>query len=202
MPNENNIKRKNLQFYAGIAGILAPIISSIMIYLALKKAQWWFHWRYNWLSDLGVHAESEIYFNSSLIVSGLLMILFSIGVYQYLSENNIYKIGKATLFIGSISLMMIGIFPEDVYPAHVIATIMFFSLVTFSIMTLGVGHVIERDILGIIMVSSSFLSILMWAIFWPGEYHYAWAGAIPEATSVAFLSLSIIALGYKMIKSA
>ena len=129
------------------------------------------------------------------------MILFSIGIYYHLGGGSLFKIGNATLFIGSISLMMIGVFPEDHVPAHQIATIMFYSLLTFSTMVMGIGFILKRDWLGILLVSSSILSILMWVILWPG-YRYVWAGAIPEATSVAFLSLPIIVLGYRMIESS
>lgn len=202
MTNEYSSIREKFLCYSGIAGILPPFISAILIYVALSKAHFWFHWRYNWLSDLGVHTGSETYFNTGLIVSGLLMIFFSIGIFLYLDGNAISRIGKATLLVGSISLMMIGVFPEDIVPNHQIATIMFYSLLTLTCMVLGIGHILKRDRLGILMVSSSILSILMWAIFWPGAYGYAWAGAIPEATSVAFLSLPIIVLGYRMIESS
>jgi len=197
MINNDKLEKNRLLFYSGIAGILAPLISSITIYVAINKAHLWFHWRHNWLSDLGVHAESETYFNSGLIVSGALMILFSLGIYHFLKGNIVFKIGNATLFIGSISLMMIGVFTEDYDPTHYIVSVSFFSFMILTALVLGVGFILKRDWLGILLVASSFLAGLMWAIPWNTT-----AGAIPEATSVAFLSLPIMVLGYKMIRSA
>lgn len=202
MLDEINTDKNKILFFSGMAGLLAPLLSFIMIYLALNKSYSWFHWRYNWLSDLGVHARSDTYFNSGLILSGALMILFSIGIHYYLKEKTIFTLGKAALLIGSISLVMIGIFPEDIVPAHQIATILFFSFLTFSVMILGIGHILKRDMIGIVLVASSVMSILMWAIFWPGAHRYVWAGAIPEATSVFFLSLSIIWLSYRMMAAS
>jgi len=191
------MNKEKLFFYSGLSALLVPIISTISIAYAISKADRWFAWQHNWLSDLGVHSGSAAPFNTGLIISGILTIMIAIGLLYYLENTKPFMVGKATFLIAAISLMLIGVFTEDYDPHHYIVSVSFFSLSLISILIFGIGHIIKHDNFGIIFCALGIGGGLMWAIPWPGT-----AGAIPEATSIAFIIPFSIIMGIKMIKES
>jgi len=189
--------KDRLLLYSGISALLVPIISTIFISIAISRAERWFAWQHNWLSDLGVHNGSAMPFNLGLIISGALTILIAVGLFHYFEDNLIFNIGKTTFLIAAISLMLIGIFTEDYSPHHYIVSVMFFSLSLISIIIFGIGHLIENKMIGLWFCLLGVSGGMMWAIPWPGT-----AGAIPEATSIVFIVAFSITIGVKMITAS
>ena len=89
---------------SGIFGIIAVILSLSGVFISASLcdlgcgsdlAQYYssrwnsdgsFSWRTNALSDLGVSDVANI-FNYSLIISGILNFIFSIGLFRYYNKN-------------------------------------------------------------------------------------------------------------------
>ncbi|HOP09418.1 MAG TPA: DUF998 domain-containing protein [Candidatus Methanofastidiosa archaeon] len=185
-----------LMLLSGASAISVPVISTAAISIAISKAEW-FTWQDNWLSDLGVHSGSAAFFNSGLIISGILTVLVAIGMVLYLDDKPIFRMGKATFLVAGVSLMLIGVFTEDYSPYHYIVSVMFFVLSMISMLIVGIGYLIERKNVGAIFCILGIGGGTMWAIPWPGS-----AGAIPEATSIAFIIPFSVIMGIKMIGHA
>jgi hypothetical membrane protein len=78
---------------SGISGIIAPLIAFTLILLAIAYSPN-FSWAENALSDLGVQeGVTAVLFNNGLIITGVLGILFATGLFKFLQENLLGKIG-------------------------------------------------------------------------------------------------------------
>jgi hypothetical membrane protein len=84
---------KNLDLkIAGFCGILAPLITILLVLIAVYYSPW-FSWSANALSDLGAEGTTSALFNSSLILCGLLIIPFALGLIKFLDQ----RLGKLKL---------------------------------------------------------------------------------------------------------
>lgn len=72
-------KSRLLLGLGGVSGVITPILVLSLILVAISYYSD-FNWETNALSDLGVEGISAVIFNSSLILSGFLMVLFAAGL--------------------------------------------------------------------------------------------------------------------------
>jgi len=131
MKNIFNITK--LTKVSGICGILASLIffSSILISIYTSAS---FKWTNNALSDLGIDANSFVYFNVGLILCGLLFFIFSLGFTKILDN----KIGKYLLIIAPLSLIGVGLFSESFFIPHYIFSALFFISFSLSLLVSGI----------------------------------------------------------------
>ena len=162
----------------GLFGIITPILGFFMIFSAISTAPW-FSWQENALSDLGVEGLTAAVFNGGLIMTGSVMAIFSLSVYEYGKEDMLGKTGFVLLLLASILLMGIGVFPETVEPTHWQFSVAFF--VTLPVTTMVNGVYLRRrgnKALGILGILAGVVVIAIWLLPWDGV-------AIPEAVSAA-----------------
>ena len=161
----------------------------------------WFSWLDNALSDLGASSSPVApIFNLGLVASGLLAVVFSAGLMEELRGSKLGLLGASLMLLTSISLALIGVFPEDVRPHHLLASVAFFvsSLLTFLVL----GPIWLRKpgkpsrVLGAFMVASAIVGGLVWGLW---ECLGLGQGvAIPEVTSAALASACAVAVGAQM----
>ncbi len=130
--------RKSLWLFGYLAIIFAWIVIGISWYINRS----WFRFLGNAFSDLGgskaIHPEV---YNVGLIVTGILLIIYS--AYLYLvSEHKMETVGSAFAFIAGIFLMFIGIFHEGTKP-HVFVSSWFFTQMDLSIIATGLGMMLR-----------------------------------------------------------
>ena len=116
----------------GVCGMLLPVIVFTSIGIALLHSPW-FRWTQHALSDLGVESTTAALFNSSMILGGFLVFVFSLGLIRTLSN----KTGAYLLCLSSFALIGIGAFPETVFTLHFIVSTAFFVLLTTSFLIIG-----------------------------------------------------------------
>jgi len=180
---------------SGMSGITAPLIAFTLILLAIVYSPS-FSWTENALSDLGVQGGvTSVLFNSSLIISGVLAILFATGLFRFHQENLLGRIGAFVLFLGAFALTAIGVFPENVEPIHYYASVTFFALLPTSMLFLGAAFLrTPRTKLGFFTFIAAIVAAVVWAIpFGEGV-------AIPETLSGVSASAWAIVLGISMLK--
>jgi hypothetical membrane protein len=123
---------------AGLSGIMAAIISLSSILIAIGMSPW-FTWTGSWLSDLGRTTQpSATVFNNGLILGGMLGVLFSIGMRRagiFRGEES--EMGLATLFLATLFLAFVGLFPVDAGAIHTTASLLFFVFTIVSLILLG-----------------------------------------------------------------
>jgi len=170
----NNLKLNNIRItkISGICGILLPIVVFICIGFALSQSPW-FNWTEHAISDLGIQGLSAIFFNSGMIIGGILAFVFSLGLIKTLQN----KTGAYLLCLSSIALIGIGIFPETIYTIHVIFSTLFFVLIVMSLYVLGLTLRKNQSEKTIGILASLFAIIAMFSII----FLIPWEGiAIPE----------------------
>lgn len=121
---------------AGISGVIAPIVAFTCI-LAAIASYTPFNWVNNALSDLGVQSGvTAPIFNSGLVISGLLFLVFTIGLFRSVGKSWLGKTGAIVLCLACISLVSIGIFNESFKPTHYLVSVAFFALMPISMLVL------------------------------------------------------------------
>jgi hypothetical membrane protein len=123
---------------AGISGIVGSTLPLIMIAAStiLEKS---FSWNRNALSDIGVSPLAWL-FNSSLVVGGLLNLLFAFGLRSYLSKTRWLKVGVFLIIVSSISLALIGVFTEDCLIIHALVALGYLLLAPLGLICIGRGE--------------------------------------------------------------
>ena len=180
---------------SGISGIIAPLMAFTLILLAIAYSPD-FSWTENALSDLGVQGGiTAVLFNTDLIITGVLAILFATGLFRFLRENLLGRISALVLVLDALALTAIGVFPENVEPIHYYASVTFFALLPTSMLFLGAAFLrTPRTKLGFFTFIAAIVAAVVWAIpFGEGV-------AIPETLSGVSASAWAIVLGISMLK--
>ena len=180
---------------AGVCGILAPLIAFTCILLAIAYSPE-FSWAENALSDLGVQqGVTAVLFNSGLIISGLLTLVFALGLLLFPRGKILGKIGAFILVLDALALTAIGVFPENVEPTHLYASVTFFVLFPISLFFIGMALLQMSQIdLGLFTFLAAVVAVLVWAIPHGGGV------AIPETLAALSASTWSIVLGFRLLK--
>lgn len=177
---------------AGVCGVLTPIIVLTSILLAIYYSPW-FSWTKNALSDLGVQGTAAILFNSSLVVGGILTIIFAIGLREILLNKPLGRIGTLILILDAAVLCAIGIFPETAGDIHLYVSVAFFTLLPISLFLIGATMMQEPSErkLGLFTIIAGVAAATVWMLPWR-------AAAIPEIIAVLAASVWSIVLGIRL----
>lgn len=179
--------------FSGFLGILSPLFGFSTVFNAIRVSPW-FDWSRNALSDLGVSGLGALIFNSGLVITGFLLIIFSFGLLEY-ANRGMGKIGSYIFLFGSFFLLSIGVFDERFGIIHFYVSIGFFVSLIFSLLVFGFYFLSEKDIpFGIISLIVGTIGIFVWSLQWEGV-------AIPETVSSLAAGIWSSSLGVKMMKT-
>lgn len=182
-------------------GMISPILTFVLIGLAISQASSWFSWTGNALSDLGVHEESAVLFNSGLIIGGILTIIFAFGVMRFYQNQTIGKNGAFFLLLAGIFLASIGIFPETApNNIHYIVSVAFFAALPMSLLIQSVAlmQTPTNRKLGIFTLAIAITAIMPWAIWIPLKPYEG--VAIPELISATAAATWSIIMGSTLLR--
>ncbi len=186
---------------AGTIGLIAPFLSFACILLAI--ASWpQFNWVNNALSDLGVqNGLTAIVFNSGLIITGILFIIFGTGLHIFVGKQLLGKVGTAIFVLACIALVAIGVFNESFSPTHYIVSVAFFVFLPISMLILvGAFWRDGKHKLSIFTLAVGLAAATPWILQF--AINYVSKVAIPEFASGLAGSAWVIVLGYTMLKEA
>lgn len=121
---------------SAITGIVAFIVFTISILVSVSLYPTYYNPLYEWLSNLGninLNPSGAVFFNWGCIITGLILIPFFVGLYAWKPQKIwgriLLVLGMVIGIFASISLIMVGIYPETESTSHFIAaTIVFSSL--------------------------------------------------------------------------
>lgn len=123
---------------AGISGIIGSILPPIMV-LSSTGLEKTFSWNRDALSDIGVSSHSWL-FNSALIASGFLNLLFAFGLRKYLGKTSWIKVGVLLIVVSSISLALVGLFTENYSIIHGLVALGYLLLTPLGLICIGRGE--------------------------------------------------------------
>ena len=179
-------KIANMSRYTKI-GFFAPLIALTTITVAILLAPG-FDWITNALSDLGNYTHffvspyklaSAIVFNGGLIVTGILMMLYTLWFLRW-TKDIPTKIGIIPLLVSLGFLIAIGIFSENFGELHYWVSVGFFLTFPFSMWFIGIGWLRFSSLrwFSVLSIILPFLSVFMWADYMNGTS--IWQQAVPE----------------------
>jgi len=153
-------------------GFFAPLIALSTIAIAILLSPG-FDWFSNALSDLGHYTRTDlgpykllgaIVFNGGLIVTGILMLLFTVWFLKW-TKDIPTKIGLIPLLISLTFLIGIGVLSENFPPFHYWVSVGFFLTFPFSMWVIGIGWLRFSSLrwFSVISLVLPFLSVYMWA---------------------------------------
>ncbi len=194
------MKNAKLLKIAGTCGILTPALAFTCIFSAIATYPQ-FSWVNNALSDLGVvPGATASLFNIGLVASGAFALVFSAGLFKYLSEDKAGRVG-ASLFAGaSLALAAIGVFNESFTPTHFVVSVLFFVLMPVSLLVMTWAFALMEQTQ---MALFTFIVAAATAAPWILQllFQYVPGVAIPEFVSALAGTTWELALSYKIIRA-
>jgi hypothetical membrane protein len=121
----------------GLCGIIGSVLTLVMV-IASTVISPSFRWDTNALSELGVGEVSHL-FNSAVIIGGILHVIFTLGIREYLSQGRFVKTGVTLIMLGSVSLALVGIFTISYPILHVIVALGEFILAPIGFILIGLS---------------------------------------------------------------
>jgi hypothetical membrane protein len=175
----------------GFFGIIAPLFGFMIIAMSIWLSPW-FSWTGNALSDLGAEGFESIVFNSGLAMTAALLMMFSAGLLEMTKGDITGQIGGAIHFLSTLLLVGIGVLNITIEPWHYYVSIGFFAAMPLSVFFIGwFCYRKKMRFYTLIAWGSATLAIVIWLLPWT-------AVAIPEALSVAYISIWQIIMAYWM----
>jgi hypothetical membrane protein len=164
-----------------ISGLSALILAWVVIFLSIQYNPW-FSITKNAFSDLGgPNANMPWIFNYGLVATGVLSAVFSTCIINS-SRNKLECVAGAFMFIASIFLMLIGIFPKGIRH-HLFVSLWFFIQADISIITWGASF---RGKEGVFSLLAGIISPIIAAVVkWPST-------ATVEAFGITVIDLWVI----------
>lgn len=167
-------------------GFFAPLIALTTIAVSIILAPG-FDWITNALSDLGNYTTyflspyklvSAIVFNAGLVITGILMMLYTIWFLRW-AKDALTKIGIIPLLLSLVFLIAIGICSENCI-LHYDVSVGFFLTFPFSMWIIGIVWLRFSNLrwFSVISIILPFLSVVMWADYLNGTS--IWQQAVPE----------------------
>jgi hypothetical membrane protein len=186
---------------SGICGFLAPVFAFALIFSAIASYPQ-FSLVDNALSDLGVVAGvTAVLFNSGLIIGGILCIIFATGLFLFLKERAVGRIGAFVFVFASLALFAIGVFPENVRPVHYLVSVMFFMLLQISMLIIaGAFWLTDQVRMAVFTLLVAVAAAAPWVLYF--SIHYVSGVAVPEAVSAFAGAVWVVVLSSKMLRQA
>jgi hypothetical membrane protein len=121
--------------FGAICGLIGALFFSVMWIVAVFVDGNWIMGKET-LSELGGNRPGALFFNSGVIVEGILGLFYGLGLLHAVRKGILQRTGITILLMASFALIMIGVFPITTGFAHGIASYAFFgmSLVAMSFM--------------------------------------------------------------------
>lgn len=184
-----------LRRIAGVCGIASQVIGLVSLLVAVSMSPW-FSWTENYLSVLGVKGSATTLFNSGLILTGLLSLVFAIGLGKsFLSSRLLGQLGMVGLALGSVALSAMGIFPRSIDIPHNCASLAFFLFISLAIFLIGLRLItLSQKAWGVLSLTVVILINVFQLIPWPWS-----GGAIPQLLSVLPWSLWTMTFGVRLL---
>jgi hypothetical membrane protein len=191
-----------------LVGYIAPIIALIGIEIAILISPN-FNWVTNALSDLGHYTRTDIgqnpivraiIFNAGLIITGILLIITTLGFMKQLNDR-LTRIAILPFLIAASFLTSIGIFSENFGAIHFLVSVGFFVSFPVAMWFVGFSWLRFHHLWWFCAFSllTPFFSIYIWWSTFQGIM--PWTGmAIPEILTALtailwiwiFLSLKVL----------
>lgn len=205
-------------YWPDLLGIVALVCFTLLTFTSLALYPEPFSIAFNWLSNLGnvnFNPHGALYFNLACIITGMVLIPFIIQFYRWGTDKLLEKILLilAILFgvFASLSLILVGVYPETHIGVHVLAATGVFEALFLSIILMTgaiFNHTKFMMSVALIGVLAVIIDLFFLTLLSLPKYHHELATPNPTLPipglewSAVFSSLIwLAALSYNMYKS-
>ncbi|MHA2314840.1 MAG: DUF998 domain-containing protein [Candidatus Hermodarchaeia archaeon] len=201
--------------FAGVCGIIGPLIAITGIAIAISVSLSWFNWWTNALSDLGHpwmlggsngtpgYNPAAPIFNSALSITGLVTLVLTIWMirYEYFERSTLGVVAAILLTISQFFLIGIGVFHEGYGDLHFIVSVGFFATLILAGMLFGIRLILEKEtrIFGVFAFILAFSSMLVWVLYYLSFTPFTGV-AIPEIVSAIAAMIWVYPLCIRIIQ--
>lgn len=183
-----------LRKIAGVCGIASQFVALAILLFAVLKSPW-FSWTENDISVLGVNGSATTLVNSGFILTGVLSLIFAIGLRRNLLTSRLGQSGMASLVLGSIMISAIGIFPRTIGLPHDVASVAAYIFITLALFLVGVSALTASHIVwGLLSLAGSVIMVVFQLVPWPWS-----GGSIPQLLISLPWSILTIILGVGLL---
>ena len=183
-----------LRRIAGVCGTTSQLVAITTLLVAISGSPW-FSWTESHISVLGVEGSAATLFNLGLVLTGVLSLIFAIGLRQSLLSSRLGQLGMVSLILGSIAISAMGIFPRTIDLPHDSASIAFFVFIILAFLLIGVAAITASQLKwGLLSLTAGVLIIAFWLVPWPWS-----GGAIPQLLFCLPWSLWTIVFGVGLL---
>jgi hypothetical membrane protein len=190
-----NFKLIRLGASAGLIGSTFPL-ALVWTSTFLEKT---FSWSRDPLSDIGVSSYGWL-FNSAVLLSGLLGLIFVIGLLKYLGKTHLALVGTALFGLGNLGLALVGVFTEHSGMTHAFVALMYFLLTPLGAVCLGLTKKDHRFVrIGLPIGVAALLAIIGLPIAF-SALNLQVGFSVPEFLESFVLSIWVFVLSLRMIK--
>ena len=132
-------------------------------------------------------------------MSGVLALVFGIGLYSLLGSTVSGKIGIFLFILASLALIAIGVFNENYAPIHWYVSVMFFTSFSLSMFVLTAALLKSgKRKVGLFTFLVAISAATPWIAYF--AVRYVEGVAVPETISAIAASMWAMVLGSKMLK--
>jgi len=121
----------------GFFGVAAPIIGALMILLSVQFTPGWDPASHT-LSQLGAEGFGAVLFNSGLLMTGALMMLFSAGLFEVATKDLRGRVGAAIYLATSVLTVVLGVATVEYQPVHDLLALVLFALMPLSMIAYSI----------------------------------------------------------------
>ncbi len=178
---------------SGICGIILPIYTITLISCGISQAPD-FNWTENAISDLGRLDYGKSCFNYGLVIIGILLLIFSIGLHILLIGQ---RTGPTIFALSAIYLIGVGVYPLPL-PEHVDLSGLFFIAFPIGFLIFGLVNYQSKDQFLKKMGLVALIFIIIFAIT-PVTLLFFKGIAIPEAIVIIPGFIWCMIFGFYMI---
>lgn len=189
---------------SSVAGIMAIIFYLVFTLTSFLHYPTVYSPFTNWLSDLGnsqLNPSGAIFYNVGVILTGITILPFYIGLYKWNTGEKRMKIlltiAQLAGISSALSLIMVGVFPEDYPEAHWFwSTILFVSFAFF--LTFSAGSLVKHPAFikpiayyGFTAAVINFMSEVIYNLVFVGEW---------ISVSMFIIYVVLLVYNFKVIK--
>jgi hypothetical membrane protein len=173
-------------------GTASPVIGAIIILLSISMSPEWSISQT--LSDLGSEGFGSVLFNSGLLMSGSLAMLYAAGLFEFTKGDIVGQIGSAAFLFYALSTCILGIAVIDLGEIHNQIATLLFIMIPISGATLAYNlysrNLTKCAVLGGV---AAILGVTPWLMGGPVD-------AVKELIALIPISVLQIALGFHMYR--
>ena len=183
-----------LRRIAGLCGIASPLVGLTVLLVAISRSPW-FSWTENHISVLGVEGSATALFNWGLILTGVLSLIFALGLGRSLPSGRSGRLATVCLILGSMAIAAMGVFPRTIDLPHNLAPIAFLVFIALALLLIGVTALAtSRTVPGLLSLAAGLLIVIIQPVPWPWS-----GGAIPQLLACLPWSLWTIVFGVGLL---